>query len=510
VHTEAELPRLRLTTLDAAQLAAPGSGAAVVGPAVDPRATRVGIVHLGLGAFHRSHQAVFTEDAAAAAGEDGWGILGVTQRSARVVEQLRPQDGLYSVLRKGRTSSSLRVIGSMRQVAFLQDETRTVLDAIASPDVRIISSTVSEKGYRRASQGGPDLDDVDLACDLAAVSAELDGSTSAADVPARTPVGALVRGLARRFVADAGPVTFVCCDNMPDNGRVVAELVHGALDAVGGPGVERLREWVHASVAFPSTMVDRITPATTADHRAQAAAMLGLHDAGLVVAEPFSQWVLEDTFAAGRPRWDLAGATFTSDVAPWERAKLRMLNGAHSTIAYLGALRGFRMIDEAVSDDEIAATVRELMTDEIIPTLTAPDGLDLAAYGEQIIERFANPATGYTTIQVAGDGSHKLPIRILGTVADRLEAGVVPTVATRAMAAWIVFVARGRDALGNELPLDDPLAERLREAAAGPESGLADRMLALREVFPAEVAGHDGFRTALRTEVTALLTAVPV
>src|SRR5690606_18151136 len=263
---DAELPRLNLAHLHAAGLAAPATGTAVVGPLVDPGATRVGIVHLGVGAFHRSHQAVFTEDAAAAAGEDTWGILGVSQRSARVVEQLRPQDGLYGVLTKGSASSSLRVIGSMRQVAFLQDESRTVLDAIASPEVRVISSTVSEKGYRRAPLGGPDLDDLDLACDLAAVSAELDGPTSAAEVPARTPVGALVRGLARRFVADAGPVTFVCCDNMPDNGRVVAELVHGALDVVGGPSAERLRAWVLESVAFPSTMVDRITPATTPAH----------------------------------------------------------------------------------------------------------------------------------------------------------------------------------------------------------------------------------------------------
>jgi len=506
VHTP---PRLSLTTLDTAGLAAAGSGDAVVGPAVDPRAARVGQVHLGVGAFHRSHQAVFTEDAAAAAGEERWGILGVTQRSPRVVSQLRPQDGLYSVLTKGRARSSLRVIGSMRQVAFLQEESAAVLAAIASPEVTIVSSTVSEKGYRRAPGGGPDLDDADLAHDLAVVAAELEGPSSDRDAPTRTPMGALVRGLARRFVADAGPLTFVCCDNMPDNGQVVAELVHGALDHVGGPGAERLRAWVHESVAFPSTMVDRITPATTPAHREQAEAMLGLRDEGLVVAEPFSQWVVEDTFAAARPRWELAGVTFTSDVAPWERAKLRMLNGAHSAIAYLGALRGFRMIDEAVSDDEIAAAVRQMMTEEVIPTLTAPDGLDLVAYGEEILERFANPATGYTTWQVAGDGSQKLPIRILGTVADRLAAGVVPTVATRAMAAWIVFAARGRDAHGTELPLDDPLAARLREAAAGPEPSLADRMLALREVFPPEVADHPAFRTTLRTEVATLLTSTP-
>ena len=497
--------RLNLASLAARNLPAPGGQDAVVGPGVDPRSTSVGIVHLGLGAFHRAHQAVFTEDAAAAASEDHWGILGVTQRSARVAEQLRPQDGLYSVLTKGRSSSSLRVIGSMRGAAFLQADTALVLDAIAAPTTAIVSSTVSEKGYRRAPGGGPDLDDVDLACDLAAVGAEITGPTSATDVPARTPVGALVRGLARRFVADAGPITIVCCDNMTDNGRVLAELVHGALDAVGGPDVEKLRAWVVESVRFPSTMVDRITPATTAEHQAQARELLGLRDEGLVVAEPFSQWVIEDDFAGARPRWELAGATFTSEVAPWERAKLRLLNGAHSAVAYLGALRGFTMIDEAVCDPEIASLVRQMMAHDVIPTLTAPDGVDLAAYGEQILERFANPSTGYTTIQVAGDGSQKLPIRVLGTVADRLAAGVVPTAAVRAVAAWVVFVARGQDDLGRALRLDDPLAERLREVAAGDEAGLTDRMLSIAEVFPLEVREHDGFRAALRADVAELL-----
>ena len=501
-----DLPRLSIPTLAARGL--PDDD--VVGPAVDPRTTRVGIVHLGLGAFHRAHQAVLTEDAAAAAGEERWGILGVTQRSARVAEQLRPQDGLFSVLTKGRTASSVRVIGSMRGVAFLQGDTDEVLAAIAAASTAVVSTTVSEKGYRRTADGSLDRDDADVARDLAAARAELTGPASATEAPARTPVGAIVRGLARRFAADAGPLSVVCCDNMTDNGRVLAGLVHEGIDALG-PHAERLRAWVEESVRFPSTMVDRITPATTPAHHAQARTLLGLRDEGLVVAEPFSQWVLEDDFAGPRPRWELAGATMTDDVAPWERAKLRLLNGAHSAIAYLGALRGFETIDEAVADPEIAGLVREMMTEDVVPTLTAPHGVDLAAYGEQILERFANPATGYTTLQVAGDGSQKLPIRVLGTVADRLAAGVVPAAATRAVAAWIVFVARGRDALGRELPLDDPLAPQLRSVAAGgPDHGLVDRMLELREVFAPALREHDGFRAALRTDVAELLSLAAV
>lgn len=495
------VPRLSLATLDARR-----DGPDVRGPAVDPREATVGIVHLGVGAFHRAHQAVFTEDAAAATGETAWGILGVTMRSARVAEQLAPQDGLYSVLTKGRETTSVRVIGSMRGTAFLQADA-DVLAAIAAPSTHIVSSTVSEKGYRRTPSGGPDLTDEDLAADVETLRGELrDGR--ALDVPARTPVGAIARGLARRRWADATPITVLCCDNMVDNGRVVARLVDGVLEAAG-TGADGVREWVESSVRFPATMVDRITPRTTDEQRTEATTLLGLHDEALVVAEPFMQWVIEDTFAGPRPAWEQVGANLTADVAPWERAKLRMLNGTHSAVAYLGALRGIRMIDEAVLVPEIDALARSLMHEDVEPTLTPPDGFDVAAYGDQVIERFANPATGYTTLQVAGDGSQKVPIRLLGTVADRLAEGVVAAAATRAVAAWLVFVARGRDVSGAELPLDDPLADRLRSAAAGDDAGLVDRMLALHEVFPEAVRENDAWRSALRSDVADLLRQVP-
>lgn len=500
-------PRLSLATLEARS-----GGAGVRGPSVDPRALGTGIVHLGIGAFHRAHQAVFTEDAAAAADDDRWGILGVTQRSARVVSQLAPQDGLYGVLTRGRRESSLHVVGAVRGVAFLREETARVLDALASPAVHVVTLTVSEKGYRRAPSGGPDLTDPDVAADLAALRAELVAGPD--DAPSRTPIGALARGLARRRAAHGAPLTVVCCDNMVDNGRVVEGLLDGLLEAAGGaaPGTgaaaTALRDWVASSVRFPVTMVDRITPATTEADRADATAMLGLRDEALVVAEPFRQWVIEDVFAGPRPAWELAGATMTGDVAPFERAKLRLLNGAHSAIAYLGALRGHRMIDEALEDPEVVALAEGLM-DEVMPTLTAPAGLDLAAYRAEILERFANPAIGYRCLQVAGDGSQKLPIRVLGTVADRLAAGVVPVAGARTMAAWAVFVARGRDVAGRELTLDDPLAARLREAAAGSDAGLADRMLAVTEVFAVDVRDDPGFRRTFAAEVSALLREVP-
>lgn len=486
--------RLALATLDACR---PG----VRRPGVDPRELQIGIVHLGLGAFHRAHQAVFTEDAIALSGDTRWGILGVTQRSPRVADLLRPQDCLYSVLSTGDADVSPRVVGSLREAAHLGADTPRVLDAIAAPTTRVVSLTVTEKGYRRGPDGRLDLTDADVAVDVVALAAELAGTPAAA--PARTPVGALTRGLARRHATHGEPVTVVCCDNLPDNGAVLARLVRDMAEAVG-PGAGRFLDHLAEHVRFPSSMVDRITPATTDRHRAQATDLLGLVDEAVVVAEPFSQWVLSDDAAGPLPPWERAGVTVTDDVGAWETVKLRILNGSHSALAYLGLLAGHRRIDQAVTDPAIRAVVDQLMAETAL-TLAVPDGLDLDAYRSTTLERFANPGTGHTTAQVSADGSQKLPIRLLGTIADRIAAGSVPSAATRAVAAWIVVVARGRDVTGAVVPVDDPLGDRLHRLAAGPDAGLVDRMLTLGEVFGPELAGHDGFRTALRAEVADLL-----
>ncbi|NUU15981.1 mannitol dehydrogenase family protein [Cellulomonas humilata] len=494
------LSRTTLAGLDPA-------GSPVRLPAVDPADVTVGLVHLGLGAFHRAHQAVFTEDAAAATGENGWGILGVTQRSARVVEQLAPQDGLYGVLTKGTDETSLRLVGSLRDVAFPGTDTARVLTTMAAPTTHVVTLTVTEKGYRRGADGGPDLTDPDLATDLGALAVEVRGGR--ADAPARSPLGLLLRGLAARERADAGPLTVVCCDNLANNGAVLAALVGAALDAV--PDGARLREWIDASVRFPGTMVDRIVPATADAHRAEAAALLGLTDAGLVVGEPFTQWVIEDDFAGPRPAWECAGATLTSDVAPYERAKLRVLNASHSTLAYLGALRGHATIAQAVADPDLAAAVRALVDEDVLPTLIAPDGMDLARYRDDVLARFANPNTGHTTVQVAMDGSQKLSPRLLGTVRDRLAEGAAPTAAALTVAAWIAYVratTQGELVVdGRRIALDDPLAPALAAAAAGPLDTLADRMLDVGAVFGDDLPDSAAFRSAVRAAVASLVTA---
>jgi fructuronate reductase len=463
-------------------------------PAVDPRSLRVGIVHLGIGAFHRAHQVVFTELAAAAAGRDDWGIAGVTQRSASVRDQLIPQDGLYSVLERGPGAAPLRVVGSVREVLFGAADPAAVVDRIADPAVRVITLTVTEKGYRRNGAGRLDLFDPEVVADLGGR-------------PPRTVVGQLVRGLRRRLERGAAPVTVLSCDNLVGNGDVLRGLVHDFLDALPSSEAGGLVDWIGAAVRFPSCMVDRIVPATTAEDRAAALAVLGLDDHGVVVAEPFSQWVVEDDFTADRPAWELAGAVMTKDVASWEAVKLRILNATHSLLAYLGALRGYDTIAAALSDDQLAAAAEALMVEDVTPTLRVPDGLDLDVYRRTVLQRFANPALRHRTVQVAMDGSQKLPLRLLGTVRDRLAAGTVPQHATLAVAAWMTYVARGRDAHGRDLPLDDPLADRLRTATAGRANDpqrLVSSLLGLPEVFGADLAEHDGFRAALVDHVARL------
>ncbi|MDX2974168.1 mannitol dehydrogenase family protein [Kribbella solani] len=452
-----------------------------VAPEVDPHALSVGMVHLGIGAFHRAHQAVVTERAAVATGDTRWGITGVSQRSATVRDQLAPQDGLYSVLERGLAEPSIQVIGSIRDVLTAPDDPEAVVARIADPAVSVVTLTVTEKGYRAAGTG-LDLNDPEIQADLAGR-------------PPRTVVGQLAAAIARR----PEPLTIVSCDNLVANGPFLRKLVGEYFEALG-----KVPE-VFEATRFPASMVDRIVPATTEADRAEAARLLGVRDEAVVVAEPFLQWVIEDDFAGARPAWERGGAVLTRDVAPWEQAKLRMLNASHSMLAYLGALRGYETIAEAVRDEELARLAQQLMTDDVVPTLSPPDGLDLAAYGETVLERFANPALKHRTRQVAMDGSVKLPVRMLGTVRDRLTAGAEPRTITLAVAAWMVYVRQTPD-------LDDPQAPRLKSAIANlpttspPPAALVDALLAVDSVFTPDLRDSTVFRDLLVDHVAALTT----
>jgi fructuronate reductase len=480
-------PRLSLATLERLP--------PQVAPRVDPRALPVGIVHLGIGAFHRAHQAVYTEDAIAAAGGD-WGICGVSQRSPSVVEQLAPQDGLYTLAQRDGAGEQLRVIGAVRELLWAQQDAERVLDQIATPSTRIVTLTVTEKGYHHdPATNRLRLDSPEVAADLA------DGGS-------RTVAGQIVGGLKRRREIDGGPMTVLCCDNLPDNGRVVRELVSDFVAHSNHAAGDGLAAWIDANVRFPSTMVDRITPATTDEDRARIGGALGARDDGAVVTEPFTQWVIEDDFAAGRPAWERAGAIMTHDVSPYERMKLRMLNGAHSTLAYLAQLAGYELVSDAMATGAPFAGVLEaLMERDVAPTLDVPSDFDLAAYQAELLERFANPALRHRTLQIAMDGSQKLPMRLLGTIADRRAAGAEPLMASLGVAAWMRYVSARRSDSGQELAVDDPLEGEIAQRLPGREDAgaVVEALLSMSAIFDPHLAADDHWRAMLTDLLASLI-----
>ena len=461
----------------------------VARPDYDLAGVGIGIVHLGLGAFHRAHQAVFTD--ALLARDPRWGILGVSMKTPRATAALAAQDGLYSVLERSQAGVSLRVIGAVRATLFAGGDPGALVARLAAPHVHVVTLTVTEKGYcHDPASGALDFAHPDIVHDLAEPAAP------------RSAVGFLVAGLAARRAAGAGPLNVVCCDNLPHNGRTLAGLVR----AFAQRRDPALAAWIDAHAAFPCTMVDRIVPATTDADVAEAARRLGVADLAPVVAEPYNSWVIEDRFAAPRPAWEQAGAQLVSDVLPFETMKLRLLNGSHSTMAYLGFLLGHVYIWQASADPLLAGLVERQMADEIAPTLAAPPGVDLAAYGRQLMERFRNPALPHRTYQIAMDGSQKLPQRLLGTVRDRLAAGAPIRHLALAVAGWIRY-ASGEDEHGAPIAVQDPLADAFRRIVrdAGRDPGpVADGFLDLANVFGADLVAHYAFREAVRANVIAL------
>ncbi|ANY07118.1 mannitol dehydrogenase family protein [Pseudonocardia sp. HH130630-07] len=402
--------------------ARPGGAATAAGAGAAP-----GIVHLGPGAFHRAHQAVHTEDATAASGDDRWGILGVAPRSTGVVDRLAAQDCLYSLTEAGARGRSTRVVGALTATLALTRDRPEVVAAIASPHTRIVTLTITEDGYT----GG-------------------DAVTVLAD------------GLLARLAAGATPVALVSCDNVRNRDQVLRRAVDAAAARLE-PGRRRaLAEFVAGAVTFPGSVVDRITPAATDRDAALASAALGVRDAAAVVTEPYSSWVLTDDFPGGRPRWEDAGVTFAADVEPFERLKLRVLNAAHSALAYLGGPAGHRTIAAAAGDPRLLALVRRMVHDEVAPALAAHGTpvADTRHYLDTVLGRFANPHLPHTTAQVARDGSRKLPVRILDTITELRRAGTMPDAATSVVAAWIRTVRNPVSDDGGPLAVVDPLLSR--------------------------------------------------
>lgn len=395
------------------------------------RATQaIGHVHLGIGAFHRAHQAVYSDDAMAA-GDRDWAIAAISLRSAAVRDALVPQDGLYTVTARGAGAADTRLIGSVREALVAPEWPDAVAALIAQPGVRIVTLTVTEKAYHTRP---------DRTLDQAAVAAAGD-----------TLYHHLAAGLAARRQAGLPGLTILSCDNLAENGALLGQALTAWLDRTD----PALRRWFEAECACPSTMVDRIVPAVTAADLDTVAAAIGARDEGAVVTEPFRQWVIEDRFAGPRPRWEVGGAQFVADVAPYEAAKLRMLNGAHSALAYLGLLAGHSFVHEAIGNPAIARDVEALMREEAAASLTPAPGQDLAAYADALLGRFRNPALGHRLAQIATDGSQKIPQRWLEPMADNAAQGRQSPRTLRALAAWLLHIR------GDGAPMNDPLAERL-------------------------------------------------
>ncbi|MCC7282317.1 MAG: mannitol dehydrogenase family protein [Acetobacteraceae bacterium] len=443
----------------------------VARPAYQRAAIVPGIVHLGLGAFHRAHQAVMTE-AVLGAGARDWGIVAASLRSPDTRDALAPQDGLYTVATREDDAETLQVVGALVGIVVAPEAPHALLAAMADPSVRIVSLSVTEKGYcHDPATGRLDEAHPEIRHDLATPAAP------------RSAPGFLAEALHQRRAAGVAPFTVLCCDNLPANGATVRRVV-ARLASLRDRG---FGDWVGNEVAFPSTMVDRIVPATTAEDRARVGASLGVEDAWPVVGERFIQWVIEDRFPAGRPDWAIAGATFTADVAPFELMKLRMLNGAHSALAYLGYLAGHETVAEAAADPVFEKFLRGLWA-EIAPSVPPPPGVDLGDYAARLLARFRNRALRHRTWQIAMDGSQKLPQRLLGPLRAARREGRPARHIVHALAGWMRYVI-GQDERGAAIDVRDPLRAELREAAA---PGLAEpRLVASRLLGISAVFGED-------------------
>ena len=460
----------------------------VVAPAYDRADVQTGLVHLGIGAFHRAHQAVMTEKVLAA-GDRRWGIVGASLRSPATRDALRAQDWLYSVVERDAECEKVQVIGALRGVLVAPESPAALVAALCDQHVKIVTLTVTEKGYCHAPATG----------DLDVANPEIRHDLMNRTVP-KTALGFLVAAIGKRRSAGIGPPTLVSCDNLFANGRTLKRL----LVQFASECEPELACFIEAEVACPNTMVDRIVPATTDADRRHVSELLGLEDAGPVVTEPFRQWVIEDYFPGGRPEWERGGAELVADVTPYELLKLRLLNASHSALAYLGAVAGHETVAEAMGDAGIARFVDALMQAEVAPVLSVPPSFDIAGYSLALLARFRNPALRHRTHQIAMDGSQKLPPRILGTVRGRLARDLTIDNLALVVAAWMRYV-QGRDDRGRSHQVQDPMAgelERKCAASGNDPDQLAAALLGVEAIFgrdlPLDPRFHGPVTRALR------------
>lgn len=441
------------------------------------------IVHFGFGAFHRAHQALLTDRVLNEQGGD-WGICEISLFSGdKLMSDLRAQDHLYTVLEKGATGNQAYIIGAVKECLNAKlDGMEAIIEKFCEPQVAIVSLTITEKGYCiDPATGKLDTRNERIIHDL-----------ENPHQPHSAP-GLLVEALHRRRERGLAPFTVLSCDNIPDNGHVVRQAVLGMAQKRS----PELAQWISEQVTFPATMVDRIVPAATDESLTEIADLLGVQDPCAISAEPFIQWVIEDNFVAGRPAWETAGVQLVDDVQPWEQMKLRMLNGSHSFLAWLGYLAGYQHISDCMQDSHFRQAARLLMLQEQAPTLRIT-GVNLQEYADSLIERFSNPALKHRTWQIAMDGSQKLPQRMLESIRWHLANGGDWSLLALGVAGWMRYVS-GVDEKGEAIDVRDPLSEKIRERVenSAPENRV-DALLTLQSIFGADLPQNPIFVHSLK------------
>jgi fructuronate reductase len=463
----------------------------VIVPTYDRTALKTRIVHLGFGAFHRAHQAVFADRLAHDHGSD-WGYCEVNLIGGeQQIADIKGQDLLFTVAEMAPGNWTARVVGVVREALHQSvDGLEAVLAAMSRPEIAIVSITITEKGYcHNPATRALNADHPAIVHDIA----HPDAPQSAA--------GVIVAALRRRRAAGVGPFTVMSCDNMPENGHVAHNVVVGLARAQD----PELAAWIEANVTFPSTMVDRIVPAVTPETLAKITTLLGgTVDPAGVAGEPFRQWVIEDKFVAGRPDWEKVGAELVADVLPYEEMKLRMLNGSHSFLAYLGYLGGYPHICDCMEDADYAKAAHGLMLAEQAPTLKVT-GVDLAAYAASLVERYRNPELKHRTWQIAMDGSQKLPQRMLDSIRWHLKHGSPYPRLTLGVAGWMRYVG-GVDDAGQPIEISDPLKDVIARTVAASADG-AERvkaLLGIAAIFGTDLPAEPAFVQAVTEAYLAL------